>query len=246
MKKFVLILIALTLLFVGCGGKPASPGNQLGSNTNATPQGQFDSVISEICLERDTNTKIKLEVTGGGQTAQSFEIVAALGKTQFDLTYTANDTVSVNGVLEGVNVKEQITAALEEKLTPPQAPDQDDTNQTLPQSAELKQALTLLKDGNALFVLNDTTVRGVEIIDGADNTITYVVDLYESQVKAALPILSEQFKNIVDVTGLSLTIKVSGSKTQIMLELNAIFNGDSSISLIKCYIEHTKIIKVID
>ena len=89
-------------------------------------------------------------------------------------------------------------------------------------------------------------MRGVEIIDGEDNTITYVIDLFESQVKAALPVFEAQFESVVDVTGLSFKIIESGTKTQIVLSVNVIFDGSTAQSTISLIVEHTRIVKVID
>ena len=89
-------------------------------------------------------------------------------------------------------------------------------------------------------------MRGVEIIDGKDNTITYVIDLFESQVKAALPVFEAQFESVVDVTGLSFKIIESGTKTQIVLSVNVIFDGSTAQSTILLNVEHTRIVKVID
>ena len=240
MKKLFLALVALILFITGCG-RMGSSAPQGGFDQNSAPSNPLVQTLNEIRIDKNTTTTIKLDISSGDQSVIATKILVELNQTDYSLTYDRDERVVLSGALDGSNIKTQLSTALEERLTPPCAP-----GETPPISQDLLQALTLLNDANELFVLNDTTVRGYEVIDGTDNTLTYVIDLYEGEVKRALPILAEQFKQIADVTGLSLKIKSSGTKTEILLELKVVFVGETIESTINCHVEHTKVVKVID
>ena len=230
MKKLLFIFVAMTVLLVGCAKAGSAPVGDSG-------QSPLSTALSTVSFEKDSTTKIQLNITGGDNNLnQALSIVVNVGKTDYDLSFTADKTIRVSESLTGGDIQKQIATDFENRLSPPQGAEPDDG----------AQALALLKNASDLFVLNEKTVRGVEIIDGEDNTITYVIDLFESQVKAALPVFETQFESVVDVTGLSFKIIESGTKTQIVLSVNVIFDGSTAQSTISLIVEHTRIVKVID
>lgn len=240
MKKLLFIFVAMTVLLVGCAKAGSAP-------VGDSAQGPLSKALSTVSFEKDSTTKIQLNITGGDNNLnQALSIVVNVGKTDYDLSFTADKTINVSGSLTGGDIQKQIATDFENRLSPPQdaAPDDGVIDQPAPDDGA--QALALLKNASDLFVLNEKTVRGVEIIDGEDNTITYVIDLFESQVKAALPVFGAQFESVVDVTGLSFKIIESGTKTQIVLSVNVIFDGSTAQSTISLIVEHTRIVKVID
>ena len=230
MKKLLFIFVAMTVLLVGCAKAGSAP---VGDSAHSP----LSTALSTVSFEKDSTTKIQLNITGGDNNLnQALSIVVNVGKTDYDLSFTADKTINVSESLTGVDIQKQIATDFENRLSPPQGAEPDDG----------AQALALLKNASDLFVLTEKTVRGVEIIDGEDNTITYVIDLFESQVKAALPVFEAQFESVVDVTGLSFKIIESGTKTQIVLSVNVIFDGSTAQSTISLIVEHTRIVKVID
>lgn len=244
MKKLLFLLVAVVLIFVGCAPKASNGQNNALKGDAIATDGGLNSALKDISPTPDTTTKIQLNIAGGDNNQEkSVLLILNVTKTDFSLNYTGERNLALNGGLTGASIQEQIKNAFSDALTPPQAPGDEDYSAP---SVDLEQGLTFLQDIDALFTLNTQTVRGVEIIDGTDNTITYLIDIYESQVKNALPILALEFEKIVDVTGLSLKVVVSGTKTQVFLNVTAIYQGQASPSTIALYIEHTKIVKVID
>lgn len=240
MKKLLFIFVAMTVLLVGCAKQGGAP-------VGDSAQSPLSTALSTVSFEKDSTTKIQLNITGGDNNLnQALSIVVNVGKTDYDLSFTADKTINVSGDLTGGDIQKQLATDFENRLSPPQGAEPDDGAIDQPAPDDGAQALALLKNASDLFVLNEKTVRGVEIIDGEDNTITYVIDLFESQVKAALPVFEAQFESVVDVTGLSFKIIESGTKTQIVLSVNVIFDGSTEQSTISLIVEHTRIVKVID
>ena len=237
MKKLLILLLGLCLALAGCGGPMG------GAPDSQRPDGFF-SRLEQIEYADGTDTAIEFSVSDNG--ARDFTFQCSVWEGSFDAKFSGAVSGAVNGKVSSAGIMSDIR----NMLTPPQAPEAGEGDDIIPSpSGNGARDFCLevaLSEFSSLFNLNDQTVRQITAVDGKDNTVTYEVDVYEGQVKSALPILKEEFEKIVDVQYLRLTLTAMGTKTEVSLKLKVLYRGESAPTEIFLFLTHTQTVKVID
>ena len=237
MKKLLILLLGLCLALAGCGGPMG------GAPDSQRPDGFF-SRLEQIEYADGTDTAIEFSVSDNG--ARDFTFQCSVWEGSFDAKFSGAVSGAVNGKVSSAGIMSDIR----NMLTPPQAPEAGEGDDIIPSpSGNGARDFCLevaLSEFSSLFNLNDQTVRQITAVDGKDNTVTYEVDVYEGQVKSALPILKEEFEKIVDVQYLRITLTAMGTKTEVSLKLKVLYHGESAPTEIFLFLTHTQTVKVID
>ena len=237
MKKLLILLLGLCLALAGCGGPMG------GAPDSQRPDGFF-SRLEQIEYADGTDTAIEFSVSDNG--TRDFTFQCSVWEGSFDAKFSGAVSGAVNGKVSSAGIMSDIR----NMLTPPQAPEAGDGDDIIPSpSGNGARDFCLevaLSEFSSLFNLNDQTVRQITAVDGKDNTVTYEVDVYEGQVKSALPILKEEFEKIVDVQYLRITLTAMGTKTEVSLKLKVLYRGESAPTEIFLFLTHTQTVKVID
>lgn len=237
MKKLLILLLGLCLALAGCGGPMG------GAPDSQRPDGFF-SRLEQIEYADGTDTAIDFSVSGHMEKGFTFQ--CSVWEGSFDAKFSGAVSGAVNGKVSSAGIMSDIR----NMLTPPQAPEAGEGDDIIPSpSGNGARDFCLevaLSEFSSLFNLNDQTVRQITAVDGKDNTVTYEVDVYEGQVKSALPILKEEFEKIVDVQYLRITLTAMGTKTEVSLKLKVLYRGESAPTEIFLFLTHTQTVKVID
>lgn len=214
-----------------------------GAPDSQRPDGFF-SRLEQIEYADGTDTAIEFSVSDNG--ARDFTFQCSVWEGSFDAKFSGAVSGAVNGKVSSAGIMSDIR----NMLTPPQAPEAGEGDDIIPSpSGNGARDFCLevaLSEFSSLFNLNDQTVRQITAVDGKDNTVTYEVDVYEGQVKSALPILKEEFEKIVDVQYLRITLTAMGTKTEVSLKLKVLYRGESAPTEIFLFLTHTQTVKVID
>lgn len=235
MKKLLILLLGLCLALAGCGGPMG------GAPDSQRPDGFF-SRLEQIEYADGTDTAIEFSVSDNG--TRDFTFQCSVWEGSFDAKFSGAVSGAVNGKVSSAGIMSDIR----NMLTPPQAPEAGEGDHIIPSGNGARDFClqVALSEFSSLFNLNDQTVRQITAVDGKDNTVTYEVDVYEGQVKSALPILKEEFEKIVDVQYLRLTLTAMGTKTEVSLKLKVLYRGESAPTEISLFLTHTQTVKVID
>ncbi len=225
MKKLLILIFLSAAIFLvsACDGKAAKPPENDDVHSFSP---SYEQVINGMDYDRNFSSKIQVSVTGKVERTYFLQTTHEDGNYVVTVSDGKISTFEKSGSY--IQVKNYMLSAYK--------------NGGFDGFLE-HLVFTPIKN---LFNLNQQTVRDVDVSQGADNVTTYILDIYEGEVKNALPILDKEFNSLEDVKDLRLEISVGGARKAVNVKIIALYkstNGDSTITL---DISYDEIIKVIE